>query len=711
VSAGSDRVTSPGPGCRVFRLALVVPHAAAVVIVAAVMVLTSLPLGAAAARAPQQAGPTLELVEQPPWVRPGEPFTAQVQIGGAPAGATLGMVVHDRLQSRQELRSSLGDDLGGEEHEVAPQPVAGGDGTAAVGFTPGSPGASLSGQGVYPVEIVLRAADGSTLASLVTFLSFLDETPEFPPLDVAVLVDVAAPAILQPTGAYEPSDETLDRVRDRVQLLEDTAGLPLTLAPRPETIEGLANAGVPAPTLVERLRRLAARAPVLARPFVDVDLAALQRADLLPEAAAQADGGANVVRTRLGVEPTGGIWMSGPNFGADAARTAVDLRVDRAIVPPSTVTDLGDVDEVGSAAVPLAPVRYGDAGPLTMVTDDALAAHLTSDDGVISAHRFLAELTITWLESPSVRRGVVVHLPADADIQPTVVATALGALADGQAVRVVPVDQIFADDLAPDDGTDTVAPAPAPDSSDLGGVAPAVRNARQNIAGVGALLDDPTTARQLSHSLLLGTGVDTPDADRTAYVNRTQDALRSVSGAVTLPDVFRITLFSRSSTIPVTLTNNTEQNLTVRVELDSAQLEFPDGDVRTPVLPPGTTRIEVDVRARTSGAFTLDVAVTSPDGSLVLDRSTFDVRSTAISGVGLVLSVGAGLFLAIWWARHWRSSRRSRRLGPAGPDDVGTTPAADPWAGATAAPGTPAGPGRDPPSGVERPPAHMSHRR
>jgi hypothetical protein len=32
----------------------------------------------------------------------------------------------------------------------------------------------------------------------------------------------------------------------------------------------------------------------------------------------------------------------------------------------------------------------------------------------------------------------------------------------------------------------------------------------------------------------------------------------------------------------------------------------------------------------------------------------------------LVLSIGAGLFLALWWARHWQTSRRSRHLVPTG---------------------------------------------
>jgi len=58
--------------------------------------------------------------------------------------------------------------------------------------------------------------------------------------------------------------------------------------------------------------------------------------------------------------------------------------------------------------------------------------------------------------------------------------------------------------------------------------------------------------------------------------------------------------------------------------------------------------------------------VRSPDSSIELDRTTFDIRSTAVTGVGFVLSIGAGLFLAVWWERHWRSSRRSRHLVPAG---------------------------------------------
>ncbi len=398
----------------------------------------------------------------------------------------------------------------------------------------------------------------------------------------------------------------------------------------------------------------AAGRPVFARPFVDVDLAALQSAGLVFEANAQADGGAEVIRDRLAVEPTGGMWLPGETFGADAARLAVDLGIGRAVVPPSAIAPEDDEP----VPVPSGPVQLNDDGPLAMVSDPDLAAHLTSGEGVVAAHRFLAELAITWLEAPADQRGLVVHIPPEADIEPEVVSVALGALASSQTARVVPVDQLF-DIPPPADGPTSLPLAPHEIETDLRPLAPALQSARTRVAGVGEVLGDPELSSSLEQSLLLGTGRATPEADRRAYVDRARSALDSVQGAVTLQDEFRITLWSRSSTIPVALENSSDRMLTVKVELDSDQLEFPEGTELEQVLNPGTTRLEVPIRTRTSGAFTLEVTVTSTDGSIVLDRSTFDIRSTVISGVGLVLSVGAGLFLVIWWASHWRRTRRS----------------------------------------------------
>ncbi len=689
--------------------------AAAVGIVLVVLVLAAAGPTAAAHRSPgRQAATTVELVGQTTWVRPGEPYDVDVRVTGAPAGATIDMQVHDLLESRNAFRATLDDggELGDLQHTVDARPLTGApgpDGTLSIGFTPGEAGAGLPSRGVYPVEVRVRSADGDVLASLVTYLTYLTETPpEFAPLEVAVLVDIAADPSLLPDGDRALPEGTLERARERLAVVQDTPGVPLTLAPRPETVEGLVHGGVPAAATVDQLREAAAGRPVLARPFVDIDLAALQGAGLISEANQQADGGANVVRSRLGVEPIGGIWLSGPTLGSEAAGIAVDLGIDRAVVPPSAIEDdgngAGGDDQVD---VPVAPVRLGDGGPVTMVSDPALAAHLTSDDPTVATVRFVAELASMWVEAPSVPRAVVVHLPPDADIDPGVVSTALRALTDDRAVgavQAVPIDQIFKDVPPLEDGPTTVTAAPHDVTDDLRPIAPAVQSARMRVAGVGALLDDPSLSTSLGQSLLMSTGSDTPDDERLAYVEHADETLGSVSGAVVLPDEFEITLTSRSSSIPVTVTNNLDRPLSVRIELDSDQLEFPDGDVLTPVLTPGTNRLEVAVRTRTSGAFTLDVTVESPDQSIVLDTSTFDVRSTAISGVGIVLSIGACLFLAIWWARHWRSARRSAHLMPSagGDDDTAHTAVASDATAASAAATE---------GGTPYQPAHMARQR
>jgi hypothetical protein len=633
--------------------------AAPLAVLAALMLALAVPPPASA-----QPAPGIELVGQTTWVHRGERFDVRAQLTGAPADAAVRLVVHRAPGSRRDFRRTLEGELGGVLSPGTRQPIAelpaGPGGTVTAGFVAGPGGVGLPGRGVYPVEVQLVAADGSVLSSFVTYLTYLTPTDEFPPLSVAVVVDVASPLALQPDGTVVLADDALARTQERTDLLADTTGVPLTVAPSPETVEALALDGPQGVAQVAALGSDAAARPVLARPYVDIDLSALQRAGLIGEASAQAAGGANIIRSRLATEPVGGVWLWGPTLGSEAARLAVRLGLDRALVPPSVIDDGADEQP----AVPTSPVRLGQGGPLAMVSDPELAGHFTDGSGVLGAHRFVAELTIEWLEAPATPRAVVVHLPPDADLDPASAAVAVNALTDGQAVQAVPLQQVF-DTVPPGDGPATVTLAAHEVTADLRPIAGSLGSAHERVDGLGGLVGDPALASSLQQSLLVSTGTDTPDQQRPAYIDRVNNALSTVSGAVTLPDQFRITLTSRSSTIPIALSNLSNQNLQVQVVLDSDQLEFPDGTVIPTTLEPGTTRLEVPVRVRTSGAFTLDVTVTSPDGSIVLDTSTFDVRSTAISGVGLALSIGAGLFLLVWWGRHWRKARRSRHLMPA----------------------------------------------
>jgi hypothetical protein len=93
----------------------------------------------------------------------------------------------------------------------------------------------------------------------------------------------------------------------------------------------------------------------------------------------------------------------------------------------------------------------------------------------------------------------------------------------------------------------------------------------------------------------------------------------------------------------------------------SPRLDFPQG-TRIPItLEPGSTLVTLRVRAPVPGDTPFDVRVTSPDGGIELAQTRVTVRSTAVSGIGLVLSVGAGAFLLLWWFHHWHRARRERR--------------------------------------------------
>ena len=163
-----------------------------------------------------------------------------------------------------------------------------------------------------------------------------------------------------------------------------------------------------------------------------------------------------------------------------------------------------------------------------------------------------------------------------------------------------------------------------------------------------------------SRHLLIATTADLDDDDRDAHLAAAGAAMEDVAGGVTTPRSFSLTLTAREGTIPLTIRNESGVPLRVLIRLRSQKLEFPDGDTIERELVGEITRIDIRVRSRATGAFPLLIDVRTPDGQRSLSTSRYTVRSTAVSGAGLLLSVGAGVFLTVWWARHWRRTRRSR---------------------------------------------------
>jgi hypothetical protein len=137
-------------------------------------------------------------------------------------------------------------------------------------------------------------------------------------------------------------------------------------------------------------------------------------------------------------------------------------------------------------------------------------------------------------------------------------------------------------------------------------------------------------------------------------------------------------LTSPKAQLPLTVLSAPSLRARVELRLSSQRLIFrqsfpPEGKCRVPTpttevcdltLTTQNTTIKIPVESRSSGVFPLDVSLWTPDGSQLLARDRDTIRSTAVSGVGVVLIGMAVVSLGLWWARDLRHGRRARQLMP-----------------------------------------------
>lgn len=166
-------------------------------------------------------------------------------------------------------------------------------------------------------------------------------------------------------------------------------------------------------------------------------------------------------------------------------------------------------------------------------------------------------------------------------------------------------------------------------------------------------------------------------ADQRERRTRAVEAeLRARFDAVSTPESDRVTLGARNAQFPLPITSTLDEPVSVLIELQASdRLDLPDEPIPATLASERTT-VQVPVGAKVTGDTPLRITVRTPDGRVILSESRYTVRSTAVSGVGVLLTIGAGLFLAVWWGRHWwrnrHGGRHARRRGHRAPPRVPT---------------------------------------
>ncbi len=476
--------------------------------------------------------------------------------------------------------------------------------------------------------------------------------------------------------------------RQAVQLLTNT-DVPLTLAPSPETLDAWAALGQKIPELAAGANAVRASVAkgnkqVLAGPFVPLDLPSIVRGNL-EDVVTPVDG------TRPG-ELTRGLAALEQFLGAHVdPSTALPGHLDAASLGILQSASVRQLVVDGNALTPVTE-KYTPAHPYKMQTvagDDASAVTvLATDDGLeqfltgdappaLRAAHLLAGLALVAGEQPSIPRGIAIANPAQWDADPTLVTAVLAGLRGNPLLHATTVEGLL---QAVPVATVDDAPDAAPVFRQLAPYSPPkppvtarqYNDAVTNRNAVAELVKSPSDPRVQNADRALATSVAAAWSNPGGRI-RARDLLGSISasvggylGQIDVQPPSTVTITSSKADIPISFRNRGSDPIDIHLQLESDRLLFPKGATRDLTLAPHqNTTVRVAVETRGSGSSPVQVTVTTP-GGLAIGDATIKVRSSFVSGVGVFLTVGAIVFLVLWWGWdiHRRRKKRAREQHP-----------------------------------------------
>ena len=643
--------------------------AAASVAAAASVVMVGLPTPIAAQTPPE---PVFELLGRSPWVAADGTFDLDVAVEAVPEDATVEVVIRSPLDGVDDLERSLDDDIGRVVHRTSPIPVglipALPDGgrrlTIATSVDPtDSSAARLREPGIYPVEIRLEAGTG-VLGSLRTPLIRLgspDDPLLAPTLDL--VVDVGVAPTVTPDGRRQLTDDELGRLERLGMLLAgdqitERPPLPATVAAVPDTLEALAaSADARAAAVLDAIAVASSDRELLASPPVPVSATALVRAGLGGYLPGLLDAGRIVLNDRFDLELDRSIWDGAGGVDTASARVLADAGIDHVLLDAPRARS--DSPATERALVDAGPFPLDEIDPLDAVlvdreTSDELLARST--DRPDAGHIVLADLLLR-------DNGAGTHVVARIDDAPTdsvLFRLVPLLLTEGAPVEVGPVTlgrtRSF-DGRGSDLDADDIVPA---SDTDLAPVADRVRTTTDSVATfAGFVMAESARADLLATRITTSLARGLDDEARTALLDAVSDEVATAFAGVTLSGQTDLNLTSRTGTLPLMIRNENPFPVRIVLRIRSERLAFPDGGRFEVAVTEEVTRVDVPVEALATGSVPTLVDIATPNERVVLDSQQLNVRSTAVSGVGLALCLGALAVLVFWWVRTWRKARKS----------------------------------------------------
>jgi hypothetical protein len=440
---------------------------------------------------------------------------------------------------------------------------------------------------------------------------------------------------------------------------------------------------------LDSLRSAVAGGVVLPLPYADPDVTSAVRSQLTHEVqVAMTNDRSTSLIDGLGAAQTLDYAWPPNGFIDQRALDALYTGADTVLLDSQALPFLNGtpIETPGARTT----VRARDGSPTALLVDHGLSAVVESGAtyptaGPLAVQRLMSELLMIQAELPSHQRSFVLAPERRWDPEPTYAARLLAATGQVPWIEPVTLPTVA---TSPEDETER-SPAvefPAEERAQLlrRDYLTNVQDLQRNLdAFVDILPPGDAQARSFDMGVLrqLSSAWRAAPVEATSRLTELRNLVDDTMTLVHIAspgsrenladrDVVTVTLTSHSGTVPITIANELDTPVNVRVGIDSPQLEIRgNGEVTQTI--PAHRQVPVDIRAtaKTSGVFTLTVTLSTPSGMPYGDPVRLFVRSTAYGRTTLLITGTATAALLVAVAvRLVRRARRARH--PQQPEPV-----------------------------------------